>query len=54
MDLSGETSEKAFFGASQINENVKLDEVILIEVDTLLSDRKGVLSFLSLKHETLF
>ena len=41
-DLTGETNEKAFFNAKQINENVKIDETPVIEVDQILNDKKTV------------
>ena len=41
-DLSGETNRKALFNARQINENVKLDETHVVDVDKFLNDKKTV------------
>ena len=41
-DLSGETNEKAFFIGTQINENVKIYEVILVDVDKFLANKQRV------------
>ena len=41
-DLSGETNKRVSYNAKQINENVKIDELNIIEVDKLLKDLKRV------------
>ena len=53
-DLSSETNERAFFNARKINENIKLDETLVIEIDqTLLNEKHTVCLGLILKKDSV-
>ena len=41
-DHSSEIKNKAFFNSKQINENVKLEEIVIVEVDASLNDPQKV------------
>ena len=53
-DLSGETNEKAFFIGTQINENVKIYEVILVDVDKFLANKQRVFLLKFLRKRMMF
>lgn len=51
-DLSTETNNNVYFNARQIRENVKLDELVVIEIDQTLVNLKRV--FFIFSHRNLF
>ena len=53
-DLSGETNKRIYFNARKLNENVKLDELGLIEIDYYLNDTQVVDRFLLFRKNKCF